>query len=136
MLLLHLAASLLQLRGSSPSSSPLQDSSSGSVLCFNGEIFAGLEISESANDGKALLAALGALEDSSKCQQQAQQQHVQQSIPQEEQTQGTSQKPSQQQQLLQQVPVLLSNLRGPWSLIYWQAATRTLWFGRDWLGEL
>ncbi|KAF8064596.1 Asnsd1 [Scenedesmus sp. PABB004] len=33
------------------------------------------------------------------------------------------------------VPGLLSALRGPWALAYWQAAAGTLWFGRDWLGR-
>eukprot|EP00850_Spirogloea_muscicola_P023481 SM000360S13675 [mRNA] locus=s360:1693:7369:- [translate_table: standard] len=30
---------------------------------------------------------------------------------------------------------LLSRLRGPWSLIYWQAASYQLWFGRDLMGR-
>lgn len=92
---LHLAASLLQLRGSTPSTSPLQDSQ-GNVLCFNGEVFSGLQIPPGGNDGKALLAAL-------------------------------QQEPS---------PVgVLSGLRGPWSLIYWQEQQQTLWFARDVMGE-
>jgi hypothetical protein len=33
------------------------------------------------------------------------------------------------------VPALLSGLRGPWALVFWQAAERILWFGRDPLGE-
>lgn len=28
----------------------------------------------------------------------------------------------------------LSAIRGPWALVYWHAATRTLWFGRDAIG--
>lgn len=32
------------------------------------------------------------------------------------------------------VPAVLTDLRGPWSLAYWHAATRTLWFGRDPIG--
>lgn len=35
----------------------------------------------------------------------------------------------------QQVVSVLSRLRGPWSLIYWQMKTNLLWFARDWLGE-
>ena len=35
-----------------------------------------------------------------------------------------------------EAPGLLSGLRGPWALVYWHAPTRTLWFGRDPLGEL
>jgi len=33
------------------------------------------------------------------------------------------------------VPAVLTGLQGPWALIYWQPATRTLWFGRDPIGE-
>lgn len=33
------------------------------------------------------------------------------------------------------VPAVLTSLQGPWALAYWQAATRTLWFGRDPIGE-
>jgi hypothetical protein len=147
-LLLQLAASLLQLRGSSPSTSPLQDSS-GNVLCFNGEVFGGLDVPDGGNDGKCLLAALEALH--SKYSQQEHKAHVQQ--PEDEQQQQQVQQSEdddqqqqhiqlqqskdeqQQQQQQQEVTALLSKLRGPWSLIYWQAASRTLWFGRDWLGE-
>lgn len=34
------------------------------------------------------------------------------------------------------VPAVLSGLRGPWVLAFWQAAARTLWYGRDSIGEL
>lgn len=33
------------------------------------------------------------------------------------------------------VAELLSQLRGPWALIFWHQATSTLWFGRDVMGE-
>ena len=33
------------------------------------------------------------------------------------------------------LPGLLSSLRGPWALVYWQAAAQALWFGRDVFGE-
>lgn len=33
------------------------------------------------------------------------------------------------------VPDVFNCLRGPWAAVYWQAATRTLWFGRDVLGR-
>ncbi|KAK9676051.1 hypothetical protein RND81_11G050500 [Saponaria officinalis] len=29
------------------------------------------------------------------------------------------------------IPSLLSSIKGPWSVIYWQNSSRTLWFGRD-----
>ena len=96
-LLLHLAASLLQLRGSCPSTSPLTDTS-GNVLCFNGEVYGGLDIPPGGNDGKCLAAAL--------------------------RTCATA----------DEVVTVLSSLRGPWSVIYWQQKQQLLWFGRDWLG--
>lgn len=55
---LHLAASLLQLRGVHAASAPLEAPSTGSVLCFNGEIFGGLEVPPGHNDGDVLLRAL------------------------------------------------------------------------------
>ena len=33
------------------------------------------------------------------------------------------------------VPAILSSLRGPWAVVYWQAHTDILWVGRDPLGE-
>jgi len=33
------------------------------------------------------------------------------------------------------VPQLLSKIKGPWALIYWQAKSKTLWFGRDAFGR-
>lgn len=97
-LLLHLAASLLQLRGSKPSTSPLEDTQ-GNTLCFNGEVFGGLAVPAGGNDGKCLAAALGAC--------------------------ATA----------EEVVGVLSSLRGPWSVIFWQHERQLLWFGRDWMGE-
>ena len=34
-----------------------------------------------------------------------------------------------------EIPIILSTLRGPWAIIFWHAATSTLWFGRDVLGK-
>lgn len=33
------------------------------------------------------------------------------------------------------VPALLSTIRGPWALLYWRPNDQTLWFGRDVMGE-
>ena len=33
------------------------------------------------------------------------------------------------------VPRVFNCLRGPWAAVYWHAPTRTLWFGRDIIGE-
>lgn len=116
---LHLAASLLQLRGTSPSTSPLQDIN-GNVLCFNGEVFSGLNIPEGGNDGKALLAAL---QQASSCDAAA----AQSSSDDSRGDSGSSAAAG--------VVEVLSKLRGPWSLIYWQGQQQTLWFARDLMGE-
>lgn len=57
---MHLVASLLQLRGSSSGTCPLVDPKDGNVLVFNGEVFGGLEVPRGANDGAVLLEALAA----------------------------------------------------------------------------
>ncbi len=57
-----LGATLLQLRGSIPSTCPLQDSH-GNVLAFNGEIFGGMTVPSGCNDGHALLDALSSCTD-------------------------------------------------------------------------
>mmetsp|Transcript_29082 Transcript_29082/g.86108 ORF Transcript_29082/g.86108 Transcript_29082/m.86108 type:complete len:693 (-) Transcript_29082:89-2167(-) len=94
---LYLAASLLQLRGDAAVASvPFVHPTSGDVLCFNGEVFGGLDVGPGCNDGEALLQALTVTED---------------------------------------VPRLLSKLRGPWSLLFWHAASQTIWFGRDVMGR-
>ena len=33
------------------------------------------------------------------------------------------------------VPAILSSLRGPWAVVYWQAHAETLWIGRDPIGK-
>jgi len=32
-------------------------------------------------------------------------------------------------------PAILSSLRGPWAVVYWQARSETLWIGRDPIGK-
>lgn len=55
---LHFAASLLQLRGSQLAAVPLLDADSADCLCFNGEVFGGLNVPEGHNDGVVLFQAL------------------------------------------------------------------------------
>jgi len=52
-----LVASLLQLRGAADEP-PLRRADDGSLLCFNGEVFGGLDVPDGLNDGAALLRAL------------------------------------------------------------------------------
>ncbi|KAG2486956.1 hypothetical protein HYH03_014453 [Edaphochlamys debaryana] len=95
-LCLTLVASLLQLRGAQPGACPWVGPR-GHVLCFNGEVFGGLEVPPGANDGERLLEALAAAGD--------------------------------------EVPRLLSALRGPWALLFWDPRAQRLWLGRDVLGR-
>jgi hypothetical protein len=138
--------------------------SQGSTLCFNGEIFAGLDIPAGANDGKALLAALqqasaaaaaadaglsaaggaGTAADTSTLASAA---AAKQGAP----TRAVSISPNGSSSssssrdgnngsnssvaCVEAVVGVLSRLRGPWSLIYWQKQQQTLWFGRDVMGK-
>ncbi|GIL75971.1 hypothetical protein Vretifemale_5661 [Volvox reticuliferus] len=54
---LQFIASLLQLRGIKPGRSP-GVSADGHILCFNGEVFGGLDVPPGENDAACLLAAL------------------------------------------------------------------------------
>lgn len=54
---MYILASLLQLRGSEASTSPLVDTQ-GDVFAFNGEIYRGLDLANEGNDAKALFASL------------------------------------------------------------------------------
>ncbi|XP_021756673.1 asparagine synthetase domain-containing protein 1-like isoform X2 [Chenopodium quinoa] len=100
---------VLQLRGTKPVVQPLV-SATGNVLIYNGEIYDGLYVSCDSNDTNVLLQSL---EDCCCCQSH-------------ENVSSCSGKP---------IPELLSSIKGPWAAIYWQAASRTLWFGRDALGR-
>ncbi|CAK0764618.1 hypothetical protein CVIRNUC_003176 [Coccomyxa viridis] len=93
---LVLQASLLQLRGRTPTT-PVHKDSSGNILLFNGEIFGGLDVPGGRNDAQALLEALSAP--------------------------GAD------------VAAILTALRGPWAILYWQAASQTAWLGRDPIGR-
>ncbi|XP_073059357.1 uncharacterized protein [Primulina eburnea] len=104
----------LQLRGVDPVVQPLTDASVN-VLVYNGEIFGGIYFNSDSNDTEVLMQSLGKccscishVDSRSSC------------------CSGTSQ---------DSVPELLSRIKGPWSLIYWQDTSKTLWFGRDAFGR-
>uniref|UniRef100_A0ACD5Y6Z8 Uncharacterized protein n=1 Tax=Avena sativa TaxID=4498 RepID=A0ACD5Y6Z8_AVESA len=106
----------LQLRGAEPVSQPLV-AQSGSVLVYNGEIYGGIHIANDQNDTRSLFSSL---ESCCSCDL-----HV---VDSDEaypccKSVGKS------------VPQILSTIKGPWALIYWQAASNTLWFGRDAFGR-
>ncbi|KAL8161459.1 hypothetical protein V2J09_012948 [Rumex salicifolius] len=95
----------LQLRGTHPIQQPLTDPFAN-VLAYNGEIYGGLDLNGDDNDTEALMDAL--------CNCCSCYLHED----------GRN-----------KIPELLSLIKGPWALIYWQDSTRTLWFGRDALGR-
>ncbi|XP_037432780.1 asparagine synthetase domain-containing protein 1-like [Triticum dicoccoides] len=106
----------LQLRGAEPVSQPLV-AQSGSVLVYNGEIYGGINIANDQNDTQSLLSSL---ESCCCCDL-----HVadrDEAYPCRESV-GKS------------VPRILSTIKGPWALIYWQTDSKTLWFGRDAFGR-
>ncbi|KAJ1728653.1 hypothetical protein LPJ61_003922, partial [Coemansia biformis] len=55
---LHIGAHVLHLRGKQPQPQPLVAEDSGDVLCWNGEVFVGIDIDSATNDGARLLAEL------------------------------------------------------------------------------
>ncbi|KAJ9563857.1 hypothetical protein OSB04_009017 [Centaurea solstitialis] len=104
----------LQLRGIHPITQPLVDES-GNILVYNGEIFGGIEFSRDSNDAEVLMQSLG------KCCNCLSHNH-----------EGAC---SSSGNVKHSVPELLSTIRGPWALLYWQASSKTIWFGRDALGR-
>ncbi|KAJ9510727.1 hypothetical protein QJQ45_027646 [Haematococcus lacustris] len=120
-------ASLLQLRGSTPSSCPLTHVS-GAVLAFNGEVFGGLQVPVGTSDAATLLQALCGIPDQEQQQEEQQEQREEQeSEQQQEEQQG-------EEAAVHHIARVLSQLRGPWALLFWHPASQSLWFGRDVLG--
>ncbi|XP_057494290.1 uncharacterized protein LOC130779615 isoform X2 [Actinidia eriantha] len=110
---LYFIGATLQLRGRNPIIQPLADTS-GNILIYNGEIFGGIYVRSDRNDAEVLLKALG------KCCSCSSHEHIACHETGKEQN---------------SVPDLLSTIKGPWALIYWQASSRTTWFGRDAFGR-
>ncbi|XP_010320854.2 uncharacterized protein [Solanum lycopersicum] len=110
---LQFLGATLQLRGINPIVQPLVDMS-GNILVYNGEIFGGIQMSSDNNDTEIFMQHLGLC-----CS------HV--SSP-HNKTHTSGDKQST-------VPELLSSIKGPWALIYWQSSSRILWFGRDAFGR-
>ncbi|KAL2226302.1 asparagine synthetase domain-containing protein 1 [Sesamum indicum] len=111
---LRFIGATLQLRGVNPVVQPLTDAF-GNVLVYNGEIFGGINFSRDSNDTEVLMQSLG------QCCSCISHEHSRSFCH-----FGEHQK---------SVPELLSTIRGPWALIYWQDSSKTLWFGRDALGR-
>ena len=105
---LQLSGALLHLRGRVPKPQPLCES--GNILLWNGEVFGGsLSVDPSENDSEKVLDML---------------------------MKASGAMPSDDPSVIGSLLVrALERIRGPWSLVYWHAATRTLWFGRDPVGR-
>ncbi|KHG24869.1 Asparagine synthetase domain-containing 1 [Gossypium arboreum] len=104
----------LQLRGVSPVCQPLMDSS-GNVLVYNGEIFGGIEVGIDKNDTESLMQSLGNC-----CSCRSQEHRT--TCDFNGQAKGS-------------IVDVLSVIKGPWAIIYWQESSKTLWFGRDAFGR-
>lgn len=89
----------LQLRGIYPITQPLVDKS-GNILVYNGEVFGGIELSSDSNDAEVIMQSLG------KCCNCLSHNH-----------EGAC---SSSGNGKYSVPELLSTIKGPWALIYWQ----------------
>ncbi|XP_019053433.1 PREDICTED: asparagine synthetase domain-containing protein 1 isoform X4 [Nelumbo nucifera] len=104
----------LQLRGTNQVYQPLVDGY-GNLLVYNGEIFGGIHVGSNNNDTAILMDALGRCF-SCNCQGDKKACYC---------TKGGQ----------NSVPELLSKIKGPWALIYWQDSSKTMWFGRDAFGR-
>ncbi|XXG55544.1 hypothetical protein AAC387_Pa03g3192 [Persea americana] len=111
---LHFLGATLQLRGISPVHQPLVDTT-GNILVYNGEIFGGIDVGIDNNDTERLMHEL---ENCCSCDCHGHK------IPCHCFEEGHI-----------SVPELLSTIKGPWALVYWQARSKTIWFGRDAFGR-
>ncbi|WJX50672.1 hypothetical protein P8452_36944 [Trifolium repens] len=101
----------LQLRGTLPLVQPLVDASRN-ILLYNGEIFGGLQLASDCNDAEFLMQTLGNCCSCGSC------------------LTGYCVNCGKGS-----VIDVLSTIKGPWAIVYWQDSSRTLWFGRDAFGR-
>ncbi|KAH7445277.1 hypothetical protein KP509_01G000200 [Ceratopteris richardii] len=120
-LVLEFMATTLQLRGREQICQPLKDQN-GNVLIYNGEIFDGPAIKSDENDARVLLSLLGKC-----CSCLCHTESVKKDC-----ICSTSEKGNNTHTCISEV---LSSIRGPWTLVFWQAESEVLWFGRDILGR-
>ncbi|KAF0887664.1 hypothetical protein E2562_002364 [Oryza meyeriana var. granulata] len=106
----------LQVRGAEPVSQPMV-AQSGSILVYNGEIYGGIHVADDQNDSQSLLSSL---ESCCSCDCHA--------LVRDEACPCCG-------SVGKSVPQILSTIKGPWALIYWQKDSKTVWFGRDAFGR-
>ncbi|TBU35062.1 asparagine synthase-domain-containing protein [Dichomitus squalens] len=97
-LTLTFCASELRLRGDAFIKQPHTDDT-GNILCWNGEVFEGLDVGPDENDGAKLFSSLTNAKDS------------------------------------EEVTRIFGNIEGPYAFLFYQKASRKLFFGRDPLGR-
>ncbi|KAI5074270.1 hypothetical protein GOP47_0010231 [Adiantum capillus-veneris] len=120
--ILEFLATTLQLRGSVQICQPLKDLHEN-VLIYNGEVFDGPVIESNENDAQVLLDLLG---DCCSCLCHAGCASMD----------GCTCLVSERDSKIHiSVPEFLSTIKGPWALVFWQAKSGILWFGRDVLGR-
>ncbi len=130
---LILLASVLHMRGLQLCPQPAQDEA-GNVLLWNGEVFAGRLTEEKGpearatitpglgdSDTKAVLQALGGAWEKGGHHQHEDEHHQTNILP-----------PSL---ISRQVRQTLANIQGPWAMIYYHKASKTVHYGRDRLGR-
>ncbi|XP_012847760.1 PREDICTED: asparagine synthetase domain-containing protein 1 isoform X2 [Erythranthe guttata] len=103
---LRFIGATLQLRGVNPVIQPLTDSYHN-VLVYNGEIFGGVHLSSDSNDTEILMQSLA---NCCSCTSH----------------EGRCRSSTCSEGSRESVPELLSRIRGPWALIYWQVTLRDI----------
>ncbi|CAO3599921.1 unnamed protein product [Absidia cylindrospora] len=103
---LRFFSSVLHLRGPDTVAQPLCDSTNGDVLCWNGEVFSGLDIPFGVNDTQVVMENL-------------------------EKMNSAADELGAQTIMLS----VMSKIEGPFAFVFWHEQYQTLWFSRDCLGR-
>ncbi|KAI8969063.1 asparagine synthase-domain-containing protein [Mycotypha africana] len=98
-LLLRFFSTVLHLRGTEISPQPKYNKDSGNILCWNGEIFGGIEVGQEENDTNVLMNHL--------------------------------ENAKNEKDILN----ILQSIEGPFAFVYYRAAMKKIYFGRDCLGR-
>ncbi|ORX49874.1 hypothetical protein DM01DRAFT_1338005 [Hesseltinella vesiculosa] len=103
---LHFFSSVLHLRGPSTVAQPLQDKHTGDVLCWNGEVFGGLDVPFGSNDTSIVMDMLEKMNDF-----------------------------DTEDQARTYLLKLVARIEGPFAFVFWHQRFNNVWFSRDCLGR-